>query len=177
MSKIDWYSLTLTINSKKIFKGVFLIVLSFHRNFSHGILRVWVFFCSWGMKVKANVTFCFAKVNEPCWIEYTPFKYFWPVLGKGSKIRLIIFVEFSAKGGGGTSFVENSAKIINLIFEHFPYLINVLCSTILAPCAPYPHHIEFTKKGCLGLWLHCLLEDHVSVPWSGETWTPSKQTW
>ena len=40
--------------------------------------------------------------------------------------------------GGGYPFTENSARIINLIFEPFPYLINVLCSMILAHCAPPP---------------------------------------
>ena len=29
---------------------------------------------------------------------------------------------FPRRGGGGTPFAENSAKIINLIFEPFPYL-------------------------------------------------------
>ena len=34
--------------------------------------------------------------------------------------KLIIFRE-GGVGGGGTPFAENSAKIINLIFEPFPY--------------------------------------------------------
>ena len=35
--------------------------------------------------------------------------------------RLVIF----RKGGGGTPFTENSTKIINLIFEPFPNIINI----------------------------------------------------
>ena len=111
-------------------------------NFSPGILRVWVFFCSCSMKVKANVPFCFAKVKEPCWIEYTPFKYFGPVLGKGSKIRLIIFAEFSVKGYPNPPFVENDYFFFWHFFQKKKKMLKMIYSLWNEFCMIWENHLS-----------------------------------